>query len=70
MNQRFQSFQTQRSHQASISFSNKIGENINNIFTDDKAPENLDDEDNKDNFANPMRTKKNLAYKSIELKSN
>lgn len=37
MNQRFHSFQTQRSHQASISFSNKMGDNINNIFTDDKV---------------------------------
>lgn len=65
MNQWFQSFQTHRSHQASISFSNKIGDNnINNIFTDDKATLGLGDENTADKWV------KNIQYKSIDLKSN
>lgn len=65
MNQWFQSFQTHRSHQASISFSNKIGDNnLNNIFTDDKATLDLGDENTADKWV------KNIQYKSIDLKSN
>ena len=65
MNQWFQSFQTHRSHQASISFSNKIGDNnINNIFTDDKVTLDLGDENTGSKRVN------NIQYKSIDLKSN
>ena len=65
MNQWFQSFQTHRSHQVSISFSNKIGDNnINNIFTDNKVTADLGDDNTRD------KRVKNIQYKSIDLKSN